>query len=46
MFTVHRNRTLTDGNRKCVICTETEHFPDDKSEMCIVHRNRTLTDGN
>jgi hypothetical protein len=27
------------GHPKCVLCTETKHFTDGKSEMCTVHRN-------
>ena len=29
------------GHQECVLCTETEHFPDGTSEMCTLHRNRT-----
>ena len=30
-------------HQKCVLCTETEQFPNGTSEMCTVHRNRTLS---
>ena len=36
------NDYLNIGHQKCVLCTETEHFPDGTSEMCTVQRDRTL----
>jgi hypothetical protein len=42
MCTVHRKQNTSQTvHQKCVLCTETEHFPDCRSEMCIAHRNRT-----
>jgi hypothetical protein len=37
------NKYHITGHQKCVLCTETEHFPDGTSEMCTVDRNRTLS---
>ena len=28
---------------KCVLCTDTEHFPVGTTEMCTVHRHRTFS---
>jgi len=37
-----KQNTSQTVHQKCVLCTETEHFPNGTSEMCTVHRNRTL----
>ena len=35
--------TFQTVHQKCVLCTETEHFPDGTSEMCSMQRKRTLS---
>ena len=42
VYRAQKQNTLQTVHQKCVLCTETEHFPDDTSELCTVHRNRTL----
>jgi hypothetical protein len=41
-FCAQKQSTFQTVHQKCVLCTETEHFPDGTSEICTVHRNRTL----
>ena len=36
--------TFQTVQKKCVLCTETEHIPDSTSEMCTVHKTEHLPD--
>ena len=38
-----KQNTFQMVQQKCVLCTQTEHFPDGASEICTVHRNETLS---
>jgi hypothetical protein len=38
-----KQNTFQTVHHKCVLCTETEHFPDGTSEIRSVHRDRTLS---
>ena len=41
----HLNKCHITGHQKCVLCTETEHFPDGTSEMYTVYKTEHFPDG-
>ena len=45
VYCAQKQNSSQTVHHKCVLCTETESFPDGTSEMCTVHRNRILPDG-
>jgi hypothetical protein len=43
VYCAQKQNTFLTVHQKCVLCTETEHFPEGTSEMFTVYRNRTLS---
>ena len=43
VYCAQKQNTFQTVQQKCVLCTESEHFPNGKTEMCTVHRIITIS---